>query len=78
VNAFNKHMVLTNKVLFGSVNAARSHYEAAAEVLARADPEWLGRLISRRVPAERWPEVLERRPDDVKVILEMDAANRRS
>jgi threonine dehydrogenase-like Zn-dependent dehydrogenase len=74
VNAFNKHMVLTNKVVFGSVNAARSHYEAAADVLALADPAWLGQLISRRVPLEQWPAVLERRPDDVKVVLELDGA----
>jgi threonine dehydrogenase-like Zn-dependent dehydrogenase len=76
VNAFNKHMVLSNKVLFGSVNAGRSHYEAAAQVLARADPAWLDRIISRRVPAERWDEVLERRPDDVKVVLELGVADR--
>jgi threonine dehydrogenase-like Zn-dependent dehydrogenase len=73
LNAFNKHMVLNNKVLFGSVNAARGHYEAAAKVLAQADPEWLRGLISRKVPAQRWQEVLERRPDDVKVVLVMDA-----
>src|SRR4029453_11072272 len=73
LNAFNKHMVLNNKVLFGSVNAARGHYEAAAKVLAQADPEWLRGLISRKVPAQRWQEVLERRPDDVKVILVMEA-----
>ena len=28
LNVFNKNMVLSNKVLFGSVNAARSHYES--------------------------------------------------
>jgi hypothetical protein len=71
LNAFNKHMVLTNKVLFGSVNAARSHYEAAAEVLARADPVWLARMICRRVPIDNWQQVLERRPDDVKVVVSM-------
>ena len=71
LNAFNKHMVLSNKVLFGSVNAARAHYEAAANVLAKADRAWLQGLISRRVPMDRWPEVLERRPDDVKVVLEL-------
>jgi hypothetical protein len=30
-------------------------------------------LISRRVPIERWPDVLERQPDDVKVVLELGA-----
>jgi threonine dehydrogenase-like Zn-dependent dehydrogenase len=73
LNVFNKNMVLSNKVLIGSVNAARSHYELAAKALARADPAWLGRLISRRVPAEHWPEALERQPDDVKVVLDFAA-----
>jgi threonine dehydrogenase-like Zn-dependent dehydrogenase len=71
LSVFNKNMVLSNKVLFGSVNAARSHYEAAARVLAKADPAWLGRLISRRVPVEHWSEALERQRDDVKVVLDI-------
>jgi threonine dehydrogenase-like Zn-dependent dehydrogenase len=71
LNAFNKHMVLSNKVLFGSVNASRAHYEAAAKVLAGADPAWLSRLINRRVPIERWREALQRRTEEVKVVLEI-------
>jgi threonine dehydrogenase-like Zn-dependent dehydrogenase len=70
LNVFNKNMVLGNKVLFGSVNAARSHYERAADVLSRADPAWLKRLISRRVPLDSWEDVLKREPEDVKVVLE--------
>jgi hypothetical protein len=42
----------------------------AADALARADQDWLTRLITRRVPLERWSEALERRRDDVKVIIE--------
>jgi threonine dehydrogenase-like Zn-dependent dehydrogenase len=71
LNLFNRNMVLTNKVLFGSVNAARAHFEAANRVLARADREWLARLISRRVPLESWEDAFERQPNDVKVVLEM-------
>jgi threonine dehydrogenase-like Zn-dependent dehydrogenase len=71
LSVFNKNMVLSNKVLFGSVNAARTHYEAAARLLSKTDPAWLGRLISRRVPAKHWPEALERQPNDVKVVLEV-------
>ena len=52
------------------VNANRRHYELAAQALRRADPKWLGRLIMRRVPLERWSEALEQGPDDVKVIVE--------
>jgi len=71
VGAFNRSLVLENDVVFGSVNANRRHYEAAAEALGRADREWLRGLITRRVPLERWEEALERRPDDVKVVVEL-------
>ena len=67
----NRTLVLENDVVFGSVNANRRHYEAAASALARADPAWLARLISRRVPLDRWAEALDRRPDDVKVVLDL-------
>jgi threonine dehydrogenase-like Zn-dependent dehydrogenase len=70
VGQFNRAMVINNKVVFGSVNANRRHYCLAAESLARADQGWLGRLISRRVPLSRWQEALERRPGDIKVILD--------
>jgi len=67
---FNRSLVLGNQVIFGTVNANRHHYERAAEALCRADRKWLDRLITRRVPLERWSESLEHRPDDVKVIIE--------
>jgi len=63
-------MVLNNDVMFGWVNAGRRHYEAAAESLAAADPGWLDRLISRRVPLSSWKDALERRPGDIKVIID--------
>lgn len=70
VGTLNKSMVLENDAVFGSVNANRRHYEIAAEVLAKADRGWLSRLISRRVPLANWAEAFDRRPDDVKVILD--------
>jgi threonine dehydrogenase-like Zn-dependent dehydrogenase len=70
----NRSMVLENDVVFGSVNANRAHYELAAEALAKADRAWLERLITRRVPLDRWREAYERRPDDVKVILDFGVA----
>jgi glucose 1-dehydrogenase len=70
LGAFNKTMVLNNDVVFGSVNANRRHYEMAAKSLADADQEWLGRLISRRVPLSNWQEALENRPDDIKVVID--------
>jgi glucose 1-dehydrogenase len=68
--AFNREMVLTNTVTFGSVNANRAHYEAGAEALDAADRGWLARLVSRRVPLARWHEAFERRPDDIKVVVQ--------
>jgi glucose 1-dehydrogenase len=70
VGAFNRRSVLDNDVVFGAVNANRRHFEAAAAALARADRGWLERLITRRVPLERWSEALECRPDDIKVVIE--------
>jgi hypothetical protein len=54
------------------VNANRRHFEAAAKSLADADRDWLGRLITRRVPLERWHEALDKGEDDVKVVVEFD------
>jgi threonine dehydrogenase-like Zn-dependent dehydrogenase len=71
IGLLNRTMVLENDVLFGSVNANRRHYEAAAAALAKADPAWLARLISRRVPLDRWAEALTRQPGDVKVVIDL-------
>jgi hypothetical protein len=64
---------LANDVVFGSVNANRRHYRDGADALAKADPDWLARLITRRVPLERWKEALENRPDDVKVVVDFSS-----
>jgi threonine dehydrogenase-like Zn-dependent dehydrogenase len=49
IGQFNRNMVLENDVVFGSVNANRRHYQAAAEALSRADKDWLFGLITRRI-----------------------------
>jgi glucose 1-dehydrogenase len=71
IGALNRGIVLENDVVFGSVNANRRHYEQAAKALAGADSAWLERLITRRVPVAAFREALERRDDDVKVVLDM-------
>jgi threonine dehydrogenase-like Zn-dependent dehydrogenase len=67
----NRRIVLENDLVFGSVNANRRHYEAAAEALAQADNGWLERLITRRVPLDRWHEALKREEHDIKVVVEL-------
>jgi threonine dehydrogenase-like Zn-dependent dehydrogenase len=70
--------VLENRVVFGTVNANRRHYRAAAEALAQADRDWLERIITRRVPPEQWSDALERRPDDVKTVIDFSPSRAKS
>ena len=62
--------VLKNIVVIGSVNANKRHWHRAGEILARADRKWLSRLITRREKPENFLQALERKPDDIKVILQ--------
>jgi glucose 1-dehydrogenase len=70
IGEINRTMVLENNTVFGSVNANRKHYEDAVASLERADKKWLARLITRRVPAEKWTEALAQQPDDIKVVVD--------
>ena len=70
VGLLNRKLVLDNDVVFGAVNANRTHYQMAADALARADRTWLGRLITRRAALDRWAEALEHRKGDIKVIVD--------
>lgn len=71
--AINDELVLDNDVVVGSVNANLRHYRAAADALAAADPAWLARLVTRRVPLTDWPDALDRRAGDVKVVVDLTA-----
>jgi threonine dehydrogenase-like Zn-dependent dehydrogenase len=69
--ALNTRLVLENDTIFGTVNANRRHYEAAAAALCAADVDWLARLITRTVPLSSWTAGLERDADDVKVVVDL-------
>ncbi len=71
VGELGRNLVLGNQVVFGTVNANRSHYEAAAAALAAADRSWLDAVITRRVALEDAAGALEREPDDIKVVVEL-------
>ena len=75
LDALNKDLVLGNKAVFGTVNAARRHYDQAAAALAAADPDWLTQLITRRLPAAEWPKALHKGPEDIKIVVDMAASN---
>jgi glucose 1-dehydrogenase len=70
VGLINRTLVLDNDTVFGAVNANRKHYEMAARALQRADGSWLRRLITRRVPIDQWTDALQRRPGDIKVVID--------
>jgi threonine dehydrogenase-like Zn-dependent dehydrogenase len=70
IGTLNRTMVLDNDTVFGTVNANRKHYEDAVAVLERADKNWLGRLITRRVPVEQWTQSLAPQTNDIKVVVD--------
>ncbi|MFD0899524.1 glucose 1-dehydrogenase [Actinomadura sediminis] len=65
----NRDIVLENDAIVGSVNANLNHYAAAADALVKADRDWLGRLVTRRVPLDDFADAFDSRADDVKVAL---------
>jgi threonine dehydrogenase-like Zn-dependent dehydrogenase len=75
LGAWNRQMVLGNRLVFGSVNAARRHFEAAVRDLATAEerlPGWMGRLVTRRLPFIEATRALEREPADIKTVIDFD------
>ncbi|NEW34514.1 glucose 1-dehydrogenase [Nocardia cyriacigeorgica] len=71
--AMHRDIVLENDVVVGSVNANLRHYHLAADALAAADPGWLDRLITRRLPLAKFADAFTPDPDDVKVVITLDA-----
>jgi hypothetical protein len=52
------------------VNANRRHWYKANDRLGRLDRKWLSRLITRYEKPENFKQALERRPDDIKVVIQ--------
>ena len=72
VAEWNREMVLGNRVVFGTVNAGRGHFESGArdlEIVEGRLPGWLARLITRRVPFTDVAAALTRPPGDIKTVL---------
>jgi threonine dehydrogenase-like Zn-dependent dehydrogenase len=66
--------VLKNNVVVGSVNANKRHWYKAGEALARADRSWLERLITRRERPENFASAVQRKDDDIKVVVQFSEA----
>jgi hypothetical protein len=52
------------------VNTARRHHDQAADALATAARA----TITRRLAIHDWPAALEKRPEDIKIVVDMTAA----
>jgi threonine dehydrogenase-like Zn-dependent dehydrogenase len=71
-DSLNLDMVLGNKLVFGTVNANRRHFEAAARMLGAAVRKWPGvmeQIVTRRVAAEQFADAFTRQPDDIKTVI---------
>jgi threonine dehydrogenase-like Zn-dependent dehydrogenase len=71
IGAWNRDVVLGNRVVFGSVNANRRHYEAAIAALGAAKRDWLERLVTRHVPLDDWQSAFEQSHDDIKTVIDL-------
>lgn len=66
--------VLNNKTVFGSVSSNRTHFERGVERMASIKRKWPGilrKMFTRTVPLESVADGLRRKPDDIKVLVEM-------
>jgi threonine dehydrogenase-like Zn-dependent dehydrogenase len=71
LDALIRQLVIRNASVIGVVNAGKRHYADAVDVLRAADPDWLRRLITRTVPLSDWTSALDREPDDIKVVVDL-------
>lgn len=67
-------MVLKNIALVGSVNANKRHWYKAGESLAKADRAWLAKLITRSETPANFQKAFDRKPDDIKVVIQFAQA----
>ena len=70
----NLEMVLSNKVVFGTVNANRRHFESGVRHLPEIEARWpglLSQMITRRLPLKDFARAFERSPSHIKSVVEV-------
>ncbi|MGA9139592.1 MAG: glucose 1-dehydrogenase [Methanocella sp.] len=73
-DCLNLDMVLNNKLVFGSVNSNRMHFEHGTERMLSIERKWPGlleKLFTRTVTLDNVASGLRREPEDIKVIVEI-------
>ena len=72
---FNNRMVLGNRLVLGSVNASLVDFQSGAEHIQQINQMWpriLERMLTRRASLDDFPAAFDRRPNDIKVVIEME------
>ena len=71
-----ENLVLKNQLLLGSVNAAKKHWELAAQDLEKAHQKWptlFSKLLTSHIPYPRFKEALSLRSEqEIKCVLTWD------
>ncbi len=73
-DCINLKLVLGNRLVFGSVNSNRGHFEAAVGHLQEARnryPDFLGQLITRRLGFSDYRRALEKQTNELKSVVEV-------
>lgn len=73
-DVMNTQTVLENHTMLGSVNAARTHYEAAIRDLADWQSRWgslTEKMITGRFPLQEFSRALTKGPEDIKSVVEV-------
>ena len=69
-----RRLVLANQLMFGSVNAARGHFQMAVDDLAQAQLRWgdhIASLITNRYPWDQFAGLMnQHHPDAIKEVIE--------
>jgi glucose 1-dehydrogenase len=68
----NRGIVLENDVVFGSVNANRRHLRAGHRSARKGGRRVAGAADLSPGRARRLPDALDRRDEDVKVVLDLE------
>ncbi len=73
-NVLNLQLVLGNQVVFGSVNANRSYFEAGVKHWGEIEtkfPGLLARTITRRLPMDQFQTALSKDPEGIKTVIKI-------
>jgi len=68
-----RELMVHNKVIFGTVNSNRRHFEAAHVALQKADRNWLEGLLTDCVPLEEWRSAFDVGPEAIKSVIRFES-----